>query len=317
MVVTCPECGTQYAFPETRLKAGGVKLRCSRCRHVFRLTPPESPSELEGEPAKSPPPDPVPEPETPPAVAVGPEPHLETEAQTPPFPEGSETSGPAAVSELPSKIKWPKWVGIGLLILALAAGLAGLAWWNHRSFMGGLATHLRGWWQSRFPSPTATYADKPERPGEVQEVNPPPPPMPPTELKDLPITWAKARYRGLVNAKGGQLLVIQGEVVNRGKTPRGPIRIKAVLTDARHRPLREELAYSGTTFSDQELKSLNPGEIQDWLTKPGGRSRVPILTPGQTQAFTVVFFGVPDNLAETQSGFQVVVVEGPKTPSSP
>ena len=148
-------------------------------------------------------------------------------------------------------------------------------------------------------------------------VKPPPPPAPSPGLENLPVDWAEARYQGLVNAKGGQLLVIQGEVANKGKSPRGPIRLKATLTDAQHRPMQEEKVYSGTTFTDKELKTLKPEEIKGWLTQPGGRSQVKIIKPGEKQPFTVVFFGVPDNLAEAHSGFQLVVVEGPVATSSP
>jgi hypothetical protein len=60
------------------------------------------------------------------------------------------------------------------------------------------------------------------------------------------------------------------------------------------------------------LKSLDPSEIKGWLARPGGRSQKKVLKPGEKQPFTAVFFGVPDNLAEAQSGFQLVVVKGPK-----
>jgi hypothetical protein len=145
----------------------------------------------------------------------------------------------------------------------------------------------------------------------------PPPPVPTPEVAELPIDWAKARYQGLVNARGGQLLVIQGEIVNQGKNPRGPIRVKATLTDAAHRPLREETVYSGTTLTDRELMTLDPGEIKGWLARPGGRSQVRVVSPGGKQPFTVVFFGAPDNLAEAHSGFQLAVVEGPTAAKSP
>jgi hypothetical protein len=69
--------------------------------------------------------------------------------------------------------------------------------------------------------------------------------------------------------------------------------------------------YAGTTLSDTDLKTLNPEEIKGWLAKPGGRSQERVLKSGKKQPFAVVFFGVPNNLAETQSGFQLVVVEGP------
>jgi hypothetical protein len=143
-------------------------------------------------------------------------------------------------------------------------------------------------------------------------VTPPPPPAPPQDLTDLAVDWAQAHYQGLVNGQGGgQMLLIQGEIVNRGKTPRGPIRIRATITDAKHQPWREEMVYAGTSLSDGEAKTLAPDEIKGWLAKPGGRSQTQVLKPGEKQPFIVVFFGVPNNLAETQSGFQLVVVEGP------
>jgi hypothetical protein len=143
-------------------------------------------------------------------------------------------------------------------------------------------------------------------------VKPPPPPVPPKDLREVRVDWAQAHYQGLVNPKAGQLLVIQGEVVNKGKTPRGPICLKVTLTDAQHLPLKEEIVYTGTTLTDAELKSLDPSEIKSWLARPGGRSQKKVLKPGEKQPFTAVFFGVPNNLAEAQSGFQLVVVEGPK-----
>ena len=75
--------------------------------------------------------------------------------------------------------------------------------------------------------------------------------------------------------------------------------------------MREEFVYAGTSLSDNELKTLPPEEIKGWLTKPGGRSQERVIKPGDKEPFSVVFFGVPNNLAETQSGFQLVVVEGP------
>jgi hypothetical protein len=146
-------------------------------------------------------------------------------------------------------------------------------------------------------------------------VTPPAPPVPAADLKDLSVDWAQARYQGLVNDKGGgQLLLIQGEVVNNGKSPRGPIRLKATLTDSQHQPLKEEIVYPGTTFTDSELKTLKPEAIKRWLAKPGGRSQERVLKPGNKQPFTVIFFGMSDNLAETQSGFQIMVIDGPAVP---
>lgn len=37
MIIRCPECSTGFQLPDERINADGVKLRCSRCSHVFRV----------------------------------------------------------------------------------------------------------------------------------------------------------------------------------------------------------------------------------------------------------------------------------------
>jgi len=37
MIVQCPECRTSYNFDEGQIGAGGRKVRCSRCQHVFEV----------------------------------------------------------------------------------------------------------------------------------------------------------------------------------------------------------------------------------------------------------------------------------------
>jgi predicted Zn finger-like uncharacterized protein len=36
MIIECPECSSRFKVPDSRLKPGGIKVRCSRCKHVFR-----------------------------------------------------------------------------------------------------------------------------------------------------------------------------------------------------------------------------------------------------------------------------------------
>ena len=340
MVVACPECGTRFSLEESRISGATAKVRCSRCRHVFRITregqlvgpdweppgekpqetppeqeiPQEPPASVASEPAEpSPAPDSVEAPEERPAT-----PKEVIQEETPSTPDLEVTPEetpvkPAAATQVdipatPAKSRLWWW----LPIFFLGAGILGsLGWWA---------------WQGKPPAPLKPLADvlkglkgkgKPAPGAGVSSpaptvVTPPPPPVPPPELRELPVDWAQAHYQGLVNAKGGQLLVIQGEVINKGKTPRGPIRLKVTLTDAQHRPLREELVYTGTTITNAELKTLDPSEIKGWLLRPGGRSQEKVLKPGEKQAFTAVFFEVPNNLVEAQSGFQLVVVEGPE-----
>lgn len=39
MIVQCPSCGTRFRLPDERMKPTGVKVRCSRCAHVFVVQP--------------------------------------------------------------------------------------------------------------------------------------------------------------------------------------------------------------------------------------------------------------------------------------
>ncbi|EGB15714.1 MJ0042 family finger-like protein [Pseudodesulfovibrio mercurii] len=46
MIVTCPNCETSYNLPDEKIPAGGAKVKCSKCAHVFKVElPPPSPEE--------------------------------------------------------------------------------------------------------------------------------------------------------------------------------------------------------------------------------------------------------------------------------
>jgi len=309
MIVVCPECGTKFSLDQSRIPGATAKVRCSRCRHVFRIT-------REGQvvaPAFEPPGAATPPVKSPPGnigevtpAASGLEPGPAPEDQ-PDFSKAPPVQPGPAKAEIPDP--WARrrlWLWLSLLLPAIAL-IAVLVWLGWQGLLPGLRPR-------RQPAPAA--GPKAEAPAPSPTVvTPPAPPVPAADLKDLSVDWAQARYQGLVNDKGGgQLLLIQGEVVNNGKSPRGPIRLKATLTDSQHQPLKEEIVYPGTTFTDSELKTLKPEAIKRWLAKPGGRSQERVLKPGNKQPFTVIFFGMSDNLAETQSGFQIMVIDGPAVP---
>ncbi len=326
MVVECPECGAKFSLDESRIPGEVAKVRCSRCRHVFRLTRQGEIIEGEGAPpaGESPQPFPpedqgtaLPAPEAREAAAPGPGPGPETVAEaaaTPP--PGAESTG---LTSLAHGLRRWWWLAACGLVMAIFLG-----WWfvQGKSAPGPLKplTDVIKRLKAKAPpaKPAAPEAQDPKKDAPAGAVaTPPPPPVPAPDLRELAVDWAQAHYQDLVNDQAGQLLIIQGEVVNRSKTPRGPIRLKANLTNALHQILREEVVYAGTTLSEAELKSLNPEQIKAWLQKPGGRSQEQVLKPGQKQPFAVVFFGAPENLLELLAGFQIMVVEGPEAPARP
>jgi predicted Zn finger-like uncharacterized protein len=50
MIVTCPQCQTRFRIPDERVTAKGVKVRCTRCRHTFRVSRPAEPVEAAEDP---------------------------------------------------------------------------------------------------------------------------------------------------------------------------------------------------------------------------------------------------------------------------
>ncbi len=40
MIVICEQCATQFQLDDARVPAGGVRVRCSRCKHAFFIEPP-------------------------------------------------------------------------------------------------------------------------------------------------------------------------------------------------------------------------------------------------------------------------------------
>jgi predicted Zn finger-like uncharacterized protein len=74
MIVTCPQCQTRFRIPDERVTAKGVKVRCTRCRHTFRVSRPTEPVETTGDPfAQFSPPDALSEADKTPArgISVG------------------------------------------------------------------------------------------------------------------------------------------------------------------------------------------------------------------------------------------------------
>jgi predicted Zn finger-like uncharacterized protein len=43
MIVTCPQCQTRFRIPDDKVTPKGVKVRCTRCRHTFRVSRPADP----------------------------------------------------------------------------------------------------------------------------------------------------------------------------------------------------------------------------------------------------------------------------------
>ena len=50
MVIQCSSCDTRFKLADDKIKAGGVKVRCSKCKEVFTVQPPEDETLAESTP---------------------------------------------------------------------------------------------------------------------------------------------------------------------------------------------------------------------------------------------------------------------------
>ncbi|MFZ5452043.1 MAG: DUF3426 domain-containing protein [Thermodesulfobacteriota bacterium] len=303
MVVTCEKCHTKFLLDEARFSEAKVQVRCSRCQNVFWVEREEEPPE--GAPRKeeetfTPPPAPPP-----PTAAAEPPGLGEIETEFAPEEMAAAKAAlpkPSILFTAHAKRSSRLWI-IALVAGLLGGALLGVAimWFGGYGWVAG---HLQP------KSPTPAPQIKVKESAKAVAVSPPlTPPAAPGDLKDLELSNQQERYRGLVNSKGGQLLVIQGTVKNASAQPRGPIKIKAMLTDPQQKIVKEREFYAGTVVFDDELQSLDPQEINRWLDTPGGRAQKQILQPGESQSFMVVFFGAPKNLSGY--GYKMQVVKGP------
>jgi predicted Zn finger-like uncharacterized protein len=49
MIVQCEHCGTKYNIEDSKITPEGVKVRCSKCKHIFAVNPPSPAPSTEGE----------------------------------------------------------------------------------------------------------------------------------------------------------------------------------------------------------------------------------------------------------------------------
>jgi predicted Zn finger-like uncharacterized protein len=91
MIVACPGCKARYQIEPERLRPEGIRMRCSRCEAVFRVSHPPAAAESAGaSPPATTPPVAMPQPE---AAAV-PAPSL-----PPPMSSPAPPSAPSAPIE--------------------------------------------------------------------------------------------------------------------------------------------------------------------------------------------------------------------------
>ncbi len=311
MIVQCPNCQSKYNLPDNRIPAGGSKVRCTQCSHVFKVSPPvdddldallnagaEEAADDGGFGGRG--------------AAGGASRASGAPADDDEFGFGGEDDAPSAKGrkggdfsdvlgdedegglsldigagggrkkksgggKLAGK---KKLIVFGLVFVLLAGAGAGL-WFS------GVAGKLMG---------RMGGAAKEET--KAEDVSP--------EARVKFIILENVRQYYVNNEKAGQLFVIEGKAVNQFEKPKELIKIEATLFDAAGKALGTRQQLCGNILSYFQLQVLSRTEIEAALANEMGvlNNNTGLETGGGTP-FMVIFFDPPKDVAE----FGVKVIE--------
>ncbi|MGH6870663.1 MAG: DUF3426 domain-containing protein [Rhizomicrobium sp.] len=227
MILTCPQCATQYRVDAAKFPAGGRTVRCAKCGHSWHQE-----AEAAGPAAAAPPvaaPEPVfraPAPE--PAAAPEPEPPRRA-AFVPPAPAIQHPEEAVAAPTPPGK-SWMGRVGLAFGWLAFAATIL---------VIGFAAVTYREQAVHAWPRSASLYA------ALGLKVNP---------LGFVDVTHARE------TEDGQSVLAITGKLINLSAHKVAVPRIEVTLTDdARHEVLRKSFAAG--------VAQLEPGQMASFLAR--------------------------------------------------
>lgn len=270
MVITCPNCDTQFNLANN-LYRPGRKARCSACAHTFIL-PAMIVSDEEDDSF---------EPQAQPAEA--PDKGLPDELENAGVSDESTGKDKAADKKKGKKDKKVKKKDKTaktssplkkiLLLVAVLLCLGGTA-------LGGYIIYVKNF------APAASAVDPvAERISNIDKV------------RDLPLIDVKHRY--VQNVKLGPLVVITGKVRNNFSTPKEKIRVEAALLDKDGKVLAVQQQSCGVVLPEIQLQVLGQKELAQALDNPFEilANNINVM-PGIEVPFMVVFVYPPSNMAE-------------------
>lgn len=113
------------------------------------------------------------------------------------------------------------------------------------------------------------------------------------------LTMRNVRQYNVLNEKVGKVFVIEGRVVNEFPQPKELIELEGAIYDSEKRPLAQKKQLAGTQLSLFQLQVLNEKEMESFLNNKvellSNNTNIP---PGGEVPFMILFYDVPENVAE-------------------
>ncbi|MGB9628463.1 MAG: DUF3426 domain-containing protein [Thermodesulfobacteriota bacterium] len=302
MIVTCASCLTKYNLDDSRISLKGVKVRCSRCKHVFYVVPPPERreeiiedfesfakyhEELMGrttEPQEAAKKEEIHEEEE--KILFGEKPLVERVEPIPSvFP--SEEEKPEAKSTFPRKrVRKVGWVPsrFFILVIILIILVLGLFYaWTEMGTGGRLF------------------------------------PLIETPFKKLSAIWdqiwgleKEGLFVGDLNRYDERigdtfLSVIEGKVKNQSKYTKKHIKVKVLIFDQSRNMVASQEVVCGRSIGREALRNLLPSLSKEEIAIHPQTVKEKEVPPGKAVPFMVVFKNIPEEAKE----FKVEIVEAP------
>jgi predicted Zn finger-like uncharacterized protein len=101
------------------------------------------------------------------------------------------------------------------------------------------------------------------------------------------------------SGRQGQLFVIKGMVTNNYPGRRSFILVKGTILDDKGQAVKTKVVFAGNTFTERQIKDMTMEEIENGLKNRFGKGRINYnIEPAGTVPFMIIFQKLPENMSE-------------------
>jgi predicted Zn finger-like uncharacterized protein len=111
---------------------------------------------------------------------------------------------------------------------------------------------------------------------------------------------AQLNFKGVAGSflkseKAGDIFIIKGTVINNDSKSRSYILLKGGILDMEGKPLKEATAFAGNNFTEDQLKEISKEEINAAMQNRSGMDNSNIdVKPGASIPFVIIFIDLPE-----------------------
>jgi predicted Zn finger-like uncharacterized protein len=289
VIIECKECRTKYRFDESQIEGKGIRVRCTRCQHVFFQENPsadtalladilqtEEKSEKEKRGAED-------------LAKTLKELGVESDNHEPDRWEEETISLPnddRKAEDIPPEGEPKTTKKVSKILPRIVLFL----------FLILIATGVYLWF---FPGESSELFDKIKTVVPIEKFFTTTKSGTGIEAMKEGIIFSEVKERILKNWFIGNVLIVDGVVVNNNTFPVAEIKVRSKILDSSGKVLAQREAYGDNMLSDEELRNLTEKELYEELGTPKGRNGTDGNIPSLGKApFMIVFPTPPKEAAE-------------------